>query len=67
MVTCMKFSPDYKYFISCDADGVIHHYCKNSEDIYEYQSSALALSAPIPKYESKNPAFPYSLKVRTSF
>jgi WD40 repeat protein len=25
-VTCLKFSNDYRFFISCDADGVIHHY-----------------------------------------
>jgi WD40 repeat protein len=28
-VTCIKFSKDYKYFITCDADGVIQHYEKN--------------------------------------
>lgn len=28
-VTCIKFSKDYKYLITCDADGVIHHYEKN--------------------------------------
>ena len=59
----MKFSSDYKYFISCDQDGVIHHYCRTTEDIYDYQSSALAASAPIPKNELKHPAFPFSLKV----
>jgi len=28
-VTCIKFSKDYKYLITCDADGVIQHYEKN--------------------------------------
>lgn len=28
-VTCIKFSKDYKYLITCDADGVIHHYERN--------------------------------------
>jgi len=25
-VTCLRFSPDFKYLLSCDADGVILHY-----------------------------------------
>ena len=28
-VTCIKFSKDCKYLITCDADGVIHHFEKN--------------------------------------
>ena len=25
-VTCVKFSKDYKFLFTCDADGVINHY-----------------------------------------
>ena len=28
-VTCVKFSKDYKFLFTCDADGVIHHYQRN--------------------------------------
>jgi len=28
-VTCIKFSKDYKFLFTCDADGVIHHYQRN--------------------------------------
>ncbi len=32
MVTSIKFSQDFKYFISGDADGVICHYVRTSVD-----------------------------------
>lgn len=64
MVTSIKFSPDYKYFITGDAEGVIHHYQKTgSEDVYEYASSAMASSS---MKESESKFFPYHLKVRLS-
>jgi WD40 repeat protein len=28
-VTCIKFTKDYAYFFSCDADGIIRHYQLN--------------------------------------
>ena len=28
-VTCIKFSKDYQFLITCDARGVIHHYQRN--------------------------------------
>ena len=28
-VTCVKFSKDYKFLFTCDADGVINHYQRN--------------------------------------
>ncbi|CDW75265.1 beach domain-containing protein [Stylonychia lemnae] len=64
VVNVIKFSQDSKYFITGDQDGVIHHYCRDTEDIYDYQSSALASSAPMPKFDQKNPAFPYILKYK---
>ena len=35
MVTSIKFSNDFKYFFSGDADGVLCHYTRNVEDVEE--------------------------------
>ena len=43
MVTAIKFSPDFKYFISGDQDGVLHHYQRNSDDQGELDSKASVL------------------------
>lgn len=32
MVTAIKFSSDFKYFISGDMDGVIHHYQRITDE-----------------------------------
>jgi len=32
-VTAIKFSPDFKYFISGDMSGVINHYQKITEEV----------------------------------
>ena len=63
----IKFSSDEKYFISGDADGVLLHYAKASDEHFEMQSSALATSAPIllSNASKTNPVFPYYLKYKT--
>jgi len=45
-ITCLKFSQDFRYLISCDADGVILHYGQ--------------VRKHAPK-ETKAEAFPYRL------
>eukprot|EP00347_Sterkiella_histriomuscorum_P012473 403368442 len=64
VVTVIKFSPDAKYFVTGDADGIIHHYIKNTDDAKDYYSSSLASSAPLQKQSEVNPAFPYTLKYK---
>ena len=67
MVTSIKFSNDYRYFISGDMDGVLHHYVRNTDDnSNEIESSSIIQSGTnrIGLIEqSGNKAFPYTLKV----
>ena len=43
MVTAIRFSNDFKYFISGDADGVLCHYMRNVDDLEEPLSSQSVL------------------------
>jgi hypothetical protein len=37
VVTSIRFSTDFKYFISGDADGVLCHYLRNLDDLEDQQ------------------------------
>lgn len=50
-ITCIKFTSDYKYLISCDADGMILHYGLRSKRQQQGQSQS---------DQKKNEVFPYS-------
>ena len=68
-MTCIKFSKDYKYFISCDADGIIHHYERNCHmsdytDIVEATDTTVGKLSPanLKKDHKKNSEhFPFTL------
>jgi WD40 repeat protein len=69
-VTCIKFSKDYKYFITCDADGVIRHYEKCCHrDTNDHLDVSAALSTTVgsshDKYKKdskdKKEHFPFTL------
>lgn len=34
-ITCLKFSADYKYLLTCDADGVILHYGQTRKSLHQ--------------------------------
>jgi hypothetical protein len=44
MVTAIKFSGDFKYFISGDAEGVLCHYVRNVDDAEEAMSQSVLVS-----------------------
>ena len=45
-VTCIKFSKDCKYLITCDADGVIHQFEKNCH-LNDYADVDAALNTTV--------------------
>jgi WD40 repeat protein len=67
-VTCIKFSKDYKYLITCDADGVIQHYEKNCH-MCDHQDVSGALNTTVgsqlqgkeKKDKNKKEHFPFTL------
>lgn len=44
MVTAIKFSGDFKNFISGDADGVLCHYVRNLDESEDQTSQSVLLS-----------------------
>lgn len=73
-MTAIKFSTDFKYFISGDQDGVIHHYQRNFDESNQVEDLNASMVQEIGggrfhmvENSLNSRKFPFNLKVRASY